>query len=105
MKTARGVYYNLHETEYIFNCLDMEFYFSSKFNLRRFKDRFENEIIQLNTAANNIYKNVYTLDFTKLALVRLYREIEKRGFLIKYKGGEFTCLKSVQFVLDVKTEN
>ena len=105
MKTARGVYYNLHETEYILYCFDMEFYFSSKFNLRRFLERFEKEVLYFNVAANNIYKNIYSLDFTKLALVRLYRDIEKRGFLIKYKGVEFTCLENVQFVLDVKTEN
>lgn len=83
----------------------MEFYFSSKFNLHRFKERYVKEILDFNVSANNIYKKIYSLDFTKLALVRLYRDIEKRGFLIKYKGVEFTCLDNVQFVLDVKTEN
>lgn len=90
--TRNGIEYDLPLSPYIYNYEDDEnnvcFYFSSKYNLERYKERYENyvknEIIKFkakyNIATyNELYKNL-SLSF----MIAFYRKIEKRGFYITY---------------------
>lgn len=90
--TRNGIEYELNKSPYIYNYDDgdnnVNFYFSSQYNLDRYKDRYENyvssEIIKFKTKYNiasydELYRNL-SLSF----MIAFYRKIEKRGFYITY---------------------
>jgi hypothetical protein len=70
--------------------------------LRKFQDEFQEEIDRFNTGINVMYKNQFQLECDKLALVRLYSKIEKRGFYIKINEVIITCLDDITFELRTK---
>lgn len=83
------VYQNIEESTYDFNLGDFKFYFSSEFNLNRYK---ENVLKYITTEIYKL-KNRYgftdekTLQTLKLALsLTYYKLIEKRGFRVYRKG-------------------
>lgn len=102
MKTARGIYHDLSQSEYFVEYEDIVFYFSSKLYMNNFFDKSVCEIDSFNERANRVYKDKFKLDFSTLALIRLYCLIEKRGFHIVYKGSVITCLENLIFELDLK---
>ena len=81
MKSARGIYYDLNESEYKtiinLNNDEMVFYFSSLFNRRRFLERSGNYLKNENLKIDTFY-NV-NINAGKLLLISLYKKIEKRG--------------------------
>lgn len=90
--TRNGIEYDLPKSPYIFNYDDGEnngtFYFSSQYNLDRYKDRYENyvnnEVTKFQTKYkikpfNELYRNLI-LSF----MISFYMKIEKRGFYITY---------------------
>ena len=84
MKTKNGIYNNLDESVYFYDYLEIRFYFSSTFYLKKFINNLENYI------NNEIEKlNVkYKVDFETSQVVRLlaksfYKQIEKRGYRIE----------------------
>jgi YHS domain-containing protein len=105
MKTKRGIYLDIKESDYSITLEGMTFYFSSMFYLNNFKDEIENEISVFNVRINNVYKNKFDLQMNKLALIRLYELIEKRGFRVNIQGVEVDCLSQVQFVSEIKIGN
>lgn len=84
MKSVRGIYYDLNESDYymIFksNNKEVKFYFSSLFNRRRFIEKsnsyLKNENLKLDTFYN------VNINATLLLLISLYKKIEKRGFRV-----------------------
>lgn len=83
MKTKNGVELNLKESNYCFEFYNAVFYFSSKFNLDRFKNSVENYVQLEQTKIKNRYKVNINL---KLYLsISLYKKIEKRGFRVVQK--------------------
>jgi hypothetical protein len=102
MKTKRGIYTNILDSTYTFSFDNFTFYFSSPFYLRKFKELYEYEINRFNTAVSVMYKNQFQLECDKLALVRLYSRIEKRGFYIKINEVPITCLDEITFELKTK---
>jgi hypothetical protein len=100
MRSRRGVYQNIYESDYPFTVGDTTFYFSSIVNRQRFMDKYLQEMDRFNLAANRIYKNKYFLVFTQLSLVHLYRKVEKRGFYLIVKGEEVKCLENLRFHLE-----
>lgn len=105
MKTKRGIYLNIKDSNYAFTPNEypkLTFYFSSMFYLNKFKSEYDSEVERFNQSANNIYKNKFILKMDLLALLRLYVLIEKRGFYITYEGIEINCLDNLAFVLDVE---
>lgn len=86
MRTIRGIYYNLDESIYIYKFKDLEFYFSSNFYKERFDDilteYIKNETIKLESK----YKCKLNIDY--MLALNLYKQIEKRGFKVKFKEKE-----------------
>lgn len=96
-QSARGVYFDINYSHFKCDVKDLTFVFTSEFNLSRFEQRFESEIQDFREKIESIYWNNHNLVFDELALVRLYMRIEKRGFLIYYKGNRFTCPEDIAF--------
>ena len=99
MKTKRGIYYNLKNSEYKVNVKPFTFVFSSQFYLNKFEREMNEEIKVFNEKANNVYKNKFELNMETLALLRLYKNIEKRGFYILLDGSEVNCLEEITLTL------
>jgi hypothetical protein len=81
-KSARGIYFNTKDSEeYYFIYNDLKFYFSSEFNLRRFKDKVCGYTFQENEKFINKYK--IKIELINYFIFALYQEIEKRGYKVK----------------------
>jgi YHS domain-containing protein len=105
MKTKRGIYTDIKESDYFYTIRGITFYFSSMFYLRNFIKEMEKELFTFNKRLNNVYKNKFDIEMDKLALIRLYQLIERRGFRIEIEGIEVDCLEKVQFVSEIKIVN
>ena len=80
MKTIRGVYYNLEESD-IFSKVDgFLFYFSSKFNKKRFDNNLTNYVKIESCKNNNKYQ--FKINLNLYLTIAFYCKIEKRGFRI-----------------------
>lgn len=88
MKSIRGIYYDLLESDYIYEYKDFKFYFSSQTYLTKFKERIK-DFVAMESIKMDIYFNV-TGDYEKILLLKLYRKIEKRGFRVVYKNRYLT---------------
>jgi len=101
MKTK--IYYNIEETEYIFQTENFIFYFSSLFYLQKFIEKYKEnrEEIQykLSSRYNIEFDSIDYCDFI------LYSKIEKRGFKIVCKNSEvvFKCLKNLKLNGEIRT--
>lgn len=107
MKTTRGVYLNLEESTFTFRYIDnknnYEFYFSSLFNITRYKCKFKE---YLNSEESKI-KNRYQIDKIDLKLffaIVLYNKIEKRGFRIidLSKNIEYNKKEDIELIVKIK---
>jgi hypothetical protein len=96
-QSARGVYHDIKHSHFICEVDDFLFYFTSEYNMNRFKDRYQDEVKEFNKKIERVYKNNHHLIFNELALIRLYQKIEKRGFYLFYKGELFTCPENIVF--------
>jgi hypothetical protein len=96
-QSARGVYFDITHSHFKCEVKDMVFYFTSEYNLSRFEDRYEDELKEFKKKVEKIYWNNHSLQFDELALVRLYQRIEKRGFLLIYKGQRIECPENIIF--------
>lgn len=105
MKTARGVYYNLSESEYTITISGIKFYFSSLVKLNKFKKAYESEVVRFNNSLNRVYKNKFCIEMDSLALIRLYTLIETNGFYLLYKGVMVKCPEDLIFVGMINLRN
>ena len=80
MKTSRGIYININESDYKLQVGDFEFYFSSTFYLEKFKQNYKNYIKNENAKINIKYH--INIDLTNALLFSYYKIIEKRGFKV-----------------------
>ena len=98
MKSKRGIYYNLKESEYTLNIDNFKFVFSSLFYLTLFKTNLDSyleyEQSRLNKKINS------NIDLKEVILLDHYKKIEKRGFLVYYKDKE---LKDYNFIVNLET--
>lgn len=97
MKTVRGVYHNLKESEFVHTIGEIRFYFSSQLYKDKFISRYLKEKERFNDSLNRVYKDKFDIAGDVLAWVRLYSKIEKRGFYIVVNGDEITCLEDLAF--------
>lgn len=84
MRTARGIYYNLEESQYRSQKGDLILYFSSKF----YKDKYDEEVesyVNQETLKHKI-KYDQNILFDSLLYIAFYKKIEKRGFKVLYKN-------------------
>ena len=89
MLTKNGICYNFNVTPYHIELNEIDFSFSSELHVKKFIDKMDNEIDIMNYGIFKKYG--VKCDFKILALLKLYVQIEKRGFLIKYKGVLYKC--------------
>ena len=84
MKSVRGIYYDLNESDYYmifkFDNKEVKFYFSSLFNRRRFIEK-SGEYLKNGNLKIEVSYNV-NVNATLLLLISLYKKIEKRGFRV-----------------------
>ena len=84
MKSARGIYYDINESDYTakinINNEEIILYFSSLFLRKKFLDTAGNYIHNENIKLSLNYK--IDIDATKLLLLSYYKKIEKRGFKV-----------------------
>ena len=80
MKTTRGIYLNLDESDYIFTTQGLTFYFSSKVYLEKFK-KIHKSFIDNETQKIAIKYKV-NINISLMLLISLYKKIEKRGFKV-----------------------
>jgi hypothetical protein len=97
MKSKRGIYYNLEESEYRYIIDDFEFVFSSLFYLNLFKINLDSWLLYEQERLNNKLKN--NINLKEVILLNHYREIEKRGFLVYYKNKQ---LKDYNFIVKLE---
>lgn len=98
MKSKRGIYYNLKESDYIVEIDNFRFVFSSLFYLSLFKQNLDSFI---EYEENRINKKINVeLNLKEVILIEHYKQIEKRGFLVYYKNKE---LKDYSFVVNLET--
>lgn len=81
MKTKRGIYLNLSESDIFTNFDEFRFYFSSNFN----KERFEKNVLNYITSETLKLKNKYHIafNFDLFFSISYYNKIEKRGFRVE----------------------
>lgn len=80
MKTKRGIYLNIEDSDYYYDLDGIRYYFSSEFNLGRFKDRVLNYVNEENIKLKLRYK--VNVNFDLFFTISYYRKIEKRGFKV-----------------------
>ena len=84
MKSARGIYYDIKESDYYaklnINNEEIVLYFSSLFLRKKFLDNVGNYIHNENLKLSIQYK--IDIDATKLLILSYYKKIEKRGFRV-----------------------
>lgn len=80
MKTTRGIYLDLAETEYSYKVGNLRFFFSSEF----YRDKFLEEIEEFLKLEKFKFQNNYKLklDDSEVFSFKLYSKIEKRGFYV-----------------------
>lgn len=97
MKSKRGIYYNLKESNYIAKIDNFTFVFSSLFYLSLFKQNLE-EYIQYEQ--NRLNQKINTdINLKEVILLNHYKKIEKRGFLVYYKNKE---IKDYNFIVNLE---
>lgn len=85
MKTIRGIYYNLNESEYSFKYENFTFYFSSQFYLDKFIKTYPTYLKDETIKLKSKYKCHIYCDV--MLLLNLYKNIEKRGYKVIYFDG------------------
>ena len=84
MKSARGIYYDIKESDYYaklnINNEEIVLYFSSLFLRKKFLDNVGNYIHNENLKLSIQYK--IDIDATKLLILSYYKRLEKRGFRV-----------------------
>lgn len=89
MLTRDGVCYNLINSPYFFETKDITFYFSSNFYKQKFIEEYIQNRLKISESLSNRFD--LKLNFINPADIILYSKIEKRGFVINYKGVFIKC--------------
>lgn len=92
MKTVRGIYYDLKESDY-HTCINVnnekiDLYFSSKYLKNKFLEKVGEVIHNENLKLSFTYK--FDIDATKLIILSYYCKIEKRGFRVLINDKELS---------------
>lgn len=99
MKTKRGIYHDIRESDYTVTIGTTIFYFTSELYRDKFEMLYQEETERFNQALNNVYKNNFDIVGDILAWIRLYCLIEKRGFYLQVNGVDVHCLEDLRFVV------
>ena len=99
MKSKRGIYYDLNESDYIYSIDNFKFVFSSLFYLSLFKQNLESYLKYEEDKLNN--KIGEDLNLKEVILLNHYKKLEKRGFLVYYNNKK---LDKYKFVVNLEME-
>ena len=82
-RISKHIYYDIDESDIKLEYNNLVFYFSSDFNLNRYK----NKIIDFIKLENYKLEAKYNIkvDFSEMLLISYYMKIEKRGFRVYKK--------------------
>ena len=90
MKSARGIYYDLKESDYVVilnvNNKEIRLFFSSLFIRKKFIENIYEYIKNQNMKLSSMYK--LNIDLTEMLLLSYYKKIEKRGFRVLINNKE-----------------
>lgn len=87
MKTAKGIYLDLKESEYLFTLNNVNYYFSSILYLEKFKENVKDFVKNETMKLKQKYK--IDINFIRFLQIAFYKKIEKRGFRIVIENKEF----------------
>ena len=73
MKTARGIYHDINESDYYVVIGNYTLYFSSLYNCKSFLGKYDDYFFRLKKRLNRIFK----LDYEALIIISLYKKVEK----------------------------
>lgn len=105
--TFRGVAYDFNispysiEVEYFedsvnitrVKCNRIVYVFSSDFYRKKFSEKLQENRVKISESLSNRFK--YSIKCNLLADLKLYTDIEKRGFLILLNGEKIDCLENI----------
>lgn len=80
MKTIRGVYHNIEESDIYLQVDNFYLYFSSNF----LKGKFVGLYDKYYEKVNKMFTKIYDMDYTSIIIISLYKNVEKRGFRVYY---------------------
>lgn len=95
--TRNNICYDLEKSPYKvivdYDGIEVEYRFSSELYVNKFCEKFVDNRININKSLSNRFG--IALKLNRLADLKLYITIEKRGFLIYQNGEKFDCLKDI----------
>ena len=80
----KKVYYDIEKTPFIFVYLGYKFYFTSHFNMHRYKETVPQYIKEENLKNQSKYK--VNIDFNTMLAMAYYLKIEKRAHKVLWGG-------------------
>lgn len=84
MKTRKGIYLNIDESDYSLPMNDYIFYFSSIKNIERFLRKIKEEKDERNRILNK-HMGTQNCDYSDFILFKFYKQVEHRGHRVYYK--------------------
>lgn len=98
MLSRNGVAYNLELSPYEiiieYDHEKIKYKFSTQLNLERFKKKLNDNRDKINGSLSNRFNIKITNN--QLCDIKLYSQVETRGFYIECKERKFTCLSSIK---------
>lgn len=94
--TRRGIFYDLSESCFNITVNGFVLFFSSIYNLRRFKSKIYENREFINNSLSKRFNFCIKLD--EIAMIKTYISIEKRGFLLynSITGEWYTCIEEIK---------
>lgn len=81
MKTVNGIYYDIKDSDYVYEYKNYRFYFTSEVYKRKFIERLNDEV---NIESLKFYERYkIDADISEMIIIKLYQKIEKRGFRVE----------------------
>lgn len=93
MKSKRGVYLDIYESDYYYDLDGIRYYFSSQLYLNKFKDNVINYVNENSIKLKLRYK--INLNFDLFFTLSYYKKVEKRGFRVVDISSEKTISKDI----------
>lgn len=93
MKSKRGVYLDIYESDYYYDLDGIRYYFSSQLYLNKFKDNVINYVNENSIKLKLRYK--INLNFDLFFTLSYYKKVEKRGFRVVDISTEKTISKDI----------
>ena len=93
MKSKRGVYLDIYESDYYYDLDGIRYYFSSQLYLNKFKENVLNYVNENSIKLKLRYK--INLNFDLFFTLSYYKKVEKRGFRVLDISTEKTISKDI----------